>query len=291
MQGSYKNNGLPRPYYMKPSKKRMGVVGTNSPYDNFKQPVVFFTNSPRKLLGYLVMLLLFGTCIYWMSQDLKPQPDPTYEIVKTTGDLSNENIKNNEPPIIGDIPEINVKSNGNNENKNINVDIDDINDNVNIKNNEKISNVDVNKAGNAKKDSDNIDLAGNFAKGSKGEKGIGVVEAPKGGVANEAPIVGSDEDKIIGTGKNSRNKQAPVNVNVEGGKTNNAKGKQDNVVYNGAGGPPDGKPVAKVAPGTGRGYKADKNADDESQPVGAAAPAAEAGDVAARAKNIIDDSF
>ncbi|ABN67381.1 predicted protein, partial [Scheffersomyces stipitis CBS 6054] len=137
MQGSYKNNGLPRPYYMKPQSKRK-----HSPYDNMKMPVAFFTSSPRKILGYLILLSLFGTCVYWISQDMRPSPPPSYEIIKP------ETIKAT-----------------------------------------KIANAVGSKAD---KEALNIDLAENLAAGSKGQKGIGVAEAPKGGIANEAAVVGSD---------------------------------------------------------------------------------------------------
>lgn len=69
----------------------------------------------------------------------------------------------------------------------------------------------------ADKEALNIDLAENLAAGSKGQKGIGVAEAPKGGIANEAAVVGSDEDKIIGTGKKSRlQQQAGANGGQKG---------------------------------------------------------------------------
>ena len=61
-----------------------------------------------------------------------------------------------------------------------------------------------------KDESGNIGLAGNMAMGSKGDVGRGVKEAPKGGIANEAPIVGNDEDEII------KGKKRPENL-AEGG--------------------------------------------------------------------------
>lgn len=73
MQGSYKNNGLPRPYYMKPHSKR------TSAYE--KMPQQFFLTNSRKLTGYIVMLFLFGLCIFMISQELKAKPDPSYELV------------------------------------------------------------------------------------------------------------------------------------------------------------------------------------------------------------------
>ncbi|ODV80835.1 uncharacterized protein CANTADRAFT_40983, partial [Suhomyces tanzawaensis NRRL Y-17324] len=161
MQGTYRNNGLPRPYYMKPSKKK-------SPYENINS-VNFFNTSRRKILGYLVMLFLFGTCMMWVAQELRPGNDPQYEIVKSE-------LKQ---PVVPEVP----------SNK--------------LPNIEKIANSVGSKAD---KESRNVDLAGNFAQGSKGEKGLGVVEAPKGGIANEAPMVGNDEDKLVGTGKNIKPK-------------------------------------------------------------------------------------
>jgi hypothetical protein len=154
MQGSYKQNGLPRPYYMKPSAKKR-----SSPYDNVLS-FAFFTTARRKVLGYVLLLMLFGTCMYWVAHDMKSTGEPTYEIIKPNNNM------------------------------------------------EKTDNIDkiVNFGSKADKEIENVDLAGNLAQGSKGDKGLGVVEAPKGGAANEAPVVGSDEDRIVGTGKNPKGK-------------------------------------------------------------------------------------
>ncbi|CAI5759759.1 unnamed protein product [Candida verbasci] len=189
MQGSYNNNGLPRPYYMKPSKKK------SSPYSNMKEPIVFFNTPRRKLIGYLVMFCLFGTLMYWISQDLKDGPDPVYEIVKPE---SSENKQHN-PDLI------NIENSQSNNKKMIN-------------------SIDVSKVD---KEGENIDLAGNLAQGSNGEKGLGVNEAPKGGIANEAPIVGSDEDKLIGTGKGNKqiiNKEKILVGHPPSGKEGSEKG-------------------------------------------------------------------
>lgn len=70
----------------------------------------------------------------------------------------------------------------------------------------------------ADKELDNPDLASNLASNSKGELGLGVNQAPKGGIANEAPIVGSDEDQIIGTGKGSKFKKK-IDVDPTGKKS------------------------------------------------------------------------
>lgn len=170
MQGSYNNNGLPRPYYMKPNKKKL-------PYSNLKEPIVFFNNPKRKLMGYLVMFMLIGTLMWWISQDIKIKPDAEYELARHETSSSSS-------------------SNNNHQEKNNNK------INIDSKNNANLDNI-VNAVGSkADKESENIDLAGNLAQGSKGEKGIGVVEAPKGGIANEAPIVGTDEDELVGTGGN-----------------------------------------------------------------------------------------
>lgn len=139
MQGTHKN-GLPRPYYMKPVSKK------NSPYD--KMANSFFNNNRRRLLGYIFLLLLCGTCVFLMSQELKPVPDPIYEVVD-----SNDYQK----PKQGNIDKM------------------------------------VDNLKNADKESENAGLANNMAQGSKGDVGVGVLEAPKGGIANEAPIVGNDD--------------------------------------------------------------------------------------------------
>lgn len=59
---------------MKPTSNKK-----NSPYN--KLPRAFFTNNRRRLLGYLVMLFLFGWVMLMISQDLKPGADPIYEVV------------------------------------------------------------------------------------------------------------------------------------------------------------------------------------------------------------------
>ncbi|CUM64013.1 uncharacterized protein PRCAT00001601001 [Priceomyces carsonii] len=159
MQGTYKDNGLPRPYYMKPSRKKL------SHYE--KLPINAFNTPRRKLLGYIVMIVLFGSCMYWISQDLKPKPDPVYEILEA--DDVNKNIEN----IVNTVGSV------------------------------------------ADKESDNLGLAGNLAQNSKGQIGHGVLEAPKGGIANEAPLVGNDEDEVVGNMKGKNGNQAPLNKGTD----------------------------------------------------------------------------
>lgn len=172
MQGIHGSNGLPRPYYMKPSKKK-----GSSPYDNLNGSINAFNTPRKKLVGYLVLLVLFGTCMFWVSQELRPVPDVKYEIAKEPASGGEKGtIANNKQEING---------------------AKDPKDNLN--------NI-VNAVGKADKESANVELADNLAQGSKGEKGKVVYEAPKGGIANEAPVVGSDEEKLIGTGKKSKQK-------------------------------------------------------------------------------------
>lgn len=83
MQGSYKTNGLPRPYYMKPHSKRTKA------YE--KMPHQFFLTNSRKLTGYLVMLFFFGLCIFMISQELREKPEPTYELVDPLEKQSDNN--------------------------------------------------------------------------------------------------------------------------------------------------------------------------------------------------------
>ncbi|KAI5970279.1 hypothetical protein CANMA_000631 [Candida margitis] len=165
MQGSHHSNGLPRPYYMKPSSKKK-----NSPYNNLKEPIIFFNTPRRKLVGYVFMFLIIGTLMWWVSQDLKDKPDLEYEVVPADQHASSSS-----------------KHGLDNDNHNL----DNMVKGVGSK---------------ADTEKDNIDLAGNLAAGSKGEKGLGVAEAPKGGIANEAPLVGNDADQIVGTGKGNGNK-------------------------------------------------------------------------------------
>ncbi len=195
MQGSYNNNGLPRPYYMKPSKKKL------SPYSNLKEPIVYFNNPKRKLVGYIIMFSLIGILMWWISQDFKGRPEVEYELVK------NEKSGEKNTPM-------------------------DLKNSANL---DKIVNAVGSKAD---KESENLDLAENLSEGSKGQKGIGVAEAPKGGIANEAPVVGNDEEELVGTGKGGQKQQKA-----------------------------DGNPK-------GKGYKASigKTGDKDSVPAGAGAP-------------------
>lgn len=148
MQGSYKNNGLPRPYYMKPSKSKK-----LSPYDNL--PNNFFKSPRRKIVGYFIMLFLFCLSVYSLGQSLRARPVLDFELEDKQDILSKEDILE---PNLG-------------------------------------ANIDV--SGPEKDESGNIGLAGNMAAGSNGDVGLGVQEAPKGGIANEAPMVGNDEEAIM----------------------------------------------------------------------------------------------
>ncbi|MCH0629577.1 hypothetical protein JNB11_06350 [Kocuria palustris] len=186
MQGSYKDKGLPRPYYMTPSKKK------HSPYNDLPQN--FFNSSRRKLIGYLVVLLLFGTMMWWISQDLRVQPEPIYEVVHHD-DAADALMQNG-----FDIGNVNIKDN--------------------------------------MKEADNADLAAGLSAGSKGDKGYAVDEAPKGGIANEDLVVGSDEDLIVGNGK--------------------AKPKQGGGVGKGKVALAPGAAAAKGDRAQAKGYKADK---------------------------------
>lgn len=170
MQGSYHNNGLPRPYYMKPSSKKK-----HSPYNNLKEPIIFFNNPRRKIVGYIFMFLIIGTLMRWVSQDLKDKPELEYEVVPADQYTSSSSSSSN-------------KHNLDNDNHNL--------DNM-------VKGVD----SKADTEKDNLDLAENLAAGSKGEKGLGVAEAPKGGIANEAPLVGNNEDQIVGNGKGGSQQQ------------------------------------------------------------------------------------
>ncbi|GEQ70226.1 hypothetical protein JCM33374_g3902 [Metschnikowia sp. JCM 33374] len=159
MQGSYKNNGLPRPYYMKPSKR-------GSVYD--KMPRHAFLTNSRKLTGYIIMLFLFGLCVFLISQEFKVPADTSYEIVGSNSKSSSD--KNS-----GDVGKF----------------------------------VDSAIAGDL--ENDKTDLAQNRAQNSKGEYGHAVMEAPKGGMVNEAHIVGNDEDLIV-DGKTKKNSHDDASI-------------------------------------------------------------------------------
>lgn len=158
MQGSYKKDGLPRPYYMKPAKR-------HSVYD--KSPHAFFNTNRRKMIGYLVMLILFGTCMFFISQDMKPRPDPAYELVSANDANIGEDSTMGRANKLGSAKKANAKG-----------DVDPMVDSLGA----------------------DKGLEKNLALGAKGEAGEGMYEAPLGGVANEAPVVGNDADTIIGNG-------------------------------------------------------------------------------------------
>lgn len=154
MQGSYKTNGLPRPYYMKPHKR--GVYENMARLNNL-------TNS-RKLTGYLIMLILFGLCMFMIGQELKALPNSGYEIV-------GKNVPKNAP----------LAKNTDGDVKNF-VQSD--------KNKDKVTEKDALSNGN-KESLDEFDHV--------------VSEAPKGGLVNEAPIVGNDAGLAIDGKKSSNN--------------------------------------------------------------------------------------
>ena len=109
--------------------------------------------------------------MWWISQDFKGRPEVEYELVK------NEKSGEKNTPM-------------------------DLKNSANL---DKIVNAVGSKAD---KESENLDLAENLSEGSKGQKGIGVAEAPKGGIANEAPVVGNDEEELVGTGKGGQNSKS-----------------------------------------------------------------------------------
>lgn len=145
MQGTYKKDGLPRPYYLKPAHK------LKLPYSKTTFP--YISHTKKKLLGYLVLLFLFGTFIHMMSQSMRPNPDLTIEI---EGNNINHGTEQREK-----------------------------------------ENIELLRApGNTQKDSENSDLANNLVRGSRGEIGYGMEQAPKGGIANEAPHASNPKKKI-----------------------------------------------------------------------------------------------
>lgn len=183
MQGSYKNNGLPRPYYMKPATSKKF-----SPYD--KMPNMFFNSNRRKFVGYMLMLFLFGTCMFFISQDLKPSPDPVYEIINAN-EIDNADFGN----------------------KGTKVRLA-----ASLEDSDRIGNI-ANSIKNADQESENDGLAKNLAQGSKGDIGHGVAEAPKGGIANEAPMVGTNADIVIGQGKGNTDANGKVKSYRNGGES------------------------------------------------------------------------
>ncbi|OVF09315.1 hypothetical protein A9F13_05g01078 [Clavispora lusitaniae] len=164
MQGSYKDNGLPRPYYMKPTRK-------GSAYD--RMPRNFFFSRTRKLSGYLLLLILFSFCMYLVGQELKPAPPTTFEL--DTASNAKAGLTR------GDVGKL----------------------------------VDSDKG--EQKENEKGDLASNKAQNSKGEYGHAIPEAPKGGMVNEAPVVGNDEDLVVDgkTKKKIVDAVAPAKVSVK----------------------------------------------------------------------------
>lgn len=179
MQGSYNNNGLPRPYYMKPSKR-------GSAYEKMPRQI-FLTNS-RKLTGYIVMLFLFGLCVFFITQELKEPVGTEYELVAPEGAGMGAGSAGKN---LGDVGKL-----------------------VDLKTGEEQAN-------------EKADLALNKVQNSKGEYGRAVLEAPKGGMVNEGPVVGTDEDMIIDGRKKTPGKNQYV---ASGGNTvKAARGNEKNV--------------------------------------------------------------
>lgn len=148
MQGSYKNNGLPRPYYMKPHKRGM--------YESMVR-ASYHTNS-RKLMGYVMLLFFFGLFTYMIGQELRAVPQAAYEIVPKSALGTGGNY--------GDVKNFVDSS----------------------KNKEKFLENDA------------------LLKSSKASLLLFdnvVSEAPKGGLVNEAPMVGNDEELFIDGKKSS----------------------------------------------------------------------------------------
>lgn len=145
MQGTYKKDGLPRPYYLKPAHK------LKFPYSKSKFP--YLSHTKKKLLGYLVLLCLFGTFIHMTSQSMKPNPDVAIEL---EGNDVNQGAEQREKENVGMLR----------------------------------------APGNIQKDSENSNLANNLVYGSHGEIGYGMEQAPKGGIANEAPHASKPSKKV-----------------------------------------------------------------------------------------------
>lgn len=165
MQGSYKNNGLPRPYYMKPNRR-------GSAYNNVNN--LFFLTNSRKLTGYLVMLVLFGLCMFMVAQELKAKPEPTFEIMDSLEVKGGKNL--------GDVGNL------------------------------------VDSADKKDKNFEKPQVAVNKAQNSRGEYGHAVLEAPKGGLVNEGPVVGNDEGLVV----DGKTKKIPANDASYGGSKPNA---------------------------------------------------------------------
>lgn len=153
MQGSYTKDGLPRPYHMKPRKP--------SVYDTILVKP-FFSTPRRKVVGYLILLSLIGTMMYYISQDLRPKilsysledtlEKPTK--AKPAMDIGTEK-KIAEPQEKGATKH-------------------DIPGSIDDEGAAELANADL-------------------AKKSMDPK-VAVVEAPKGGIANEANVVGNNQD-------------------------------------------------------------------------------------------------
>lgn len=150
---------------MKPHKR--GVYENMARQNNL-------TNS-RKLTGYLIMLILFGLCMFMVGQELKGLPNSGYEIVGKNVPKNAPLAKNTD----GDVK--NFVQSGKNKDK--------------VAEKDALTNGD-------KESLDEFDHV--------------VSEAPKGGLVNEAPIVGNDAGLAI-DGKKSSNNMAIEKNGKSGG--------------------------------------------------------------------------
>lgn len=99
------------------------------------------------------MLVLFGLCMFMVAQELKTQPEPSFEIMDVLEVKGGKNV--------GDVGKL------------------------------------VDSADKKDKNFEQPQVAVNKAQNSRGEYGHAVLEAPKGGMVNEGPVVGTDEGLVV----------------------------------------------------------------------------------------------
>lgn len=173
MQGSYSKDGLPRPYNMKPRKP--------SVYDSMSAKP-FFTTPRRKIIGYLVLLSLVGTLMYFVAQDLR-FTNSEYDLAELAHASTDTKNGGDSDAGINPVDSLDSHKAKNDASRDaarggmkngIPGSLDD----------EKLA------------EKVNVDLA------KLNEDAMNaVVEAPKGGIANEANVVGTDKDQLIAGAK------------------------------------------------------------------------------------------
>lgn len=146
----------------------------------------FFTTPRRKVVGYVVLLSLIGTLMFYISQDLRSRPSG-YDLA----DLADKAALDSKNSANADAGINHADSSDSSRNKNDHHRGGSLNGIPGSLDDEKLA------------EKVNADLA----KINMDAKNA-VVEAPKGGIANEANVVGTDKDQLMAGAKPASARQA-----------------------------------------------------------------------------------